>query len=120
MKVYITRDGHLYWGNAEIDVVDSMRKSEFVMVPHGTNLKYMKSVAKRIRELDPSDQNRHSLTAAATAGESEFLAKLVELGFMVSVDSEYDCPIAHTFCMEKRQECGTPNAGCWLKKQEEG
>ena len=114
MLAYATRDGYIYWGMSPVEIVDKMRKSEFAFEPHNTNRAYIRSVARRIRDMS----GREAAVGMAAMGEQTFLARLVELEYMQTVEGEFDCPIAHVFCMQRRTECSRPDNPCWLKKQE--
>ena len=114
LLVFATRDGYLFWGESAIDVVDKMRKSEFSVEPHGTNRKYIRAIARRIRE-------QHGAQAAngiAAMNEDDFIQALVGLGLVSVVERPATCPLAHTVCLQQQPSCFRPNATCWLMKVE--
>ena len=112
--VFATRDGYLFWGDSAIDVVDKMRKSEFSFGAHVTNRKYIRAIARRIRE----QQGSVAANGIASMNEADFLQALVGLGLLVVVDTVATCPLAHTVCLQRQASCSRPNATCWLLKVE--
>jgi hypothetical protein len=113
MIAFATKDGHIFWGENEYDIVCQMRRSDF-LEEFNSNRIYMTKVAARLRNKFDGGEARglHGVS------ERDFLHKLVELGFLDEVTQQYECPMVHCFCSSRQPSCEGDNAYCWIKKQE--